>query len=171
MPIRTLTAILLTFCGTLSPLSTLKAEAPSLAKPSSPAQLRSVSGLMDAVNDYDLWVAEPETANAWYIRWTYDDGVVRYSAAYYDFEHAQDHLIWCLLHGVDPRNSLWNPDLDWPDSELVYLPKTPDWVFFRTCDSYSEAALDAAWFNSFGLLTKITSRSVLQASGSGLRLP
>jgi hypothetical protein len=125
------------------------------------AVVPQASSFQDTMFDYDLYVADPSTSTGFYIVWTYSGGVVRYSSPFTNYDNANDWLIWSLFHGVDPRNSISDPDLPWPDAKIMELPKEPNWVLYDSYGTQSQAVAEAEWFEDFGMLTKITARSVV----------
>lgn len=128
------------------------------------------SSVTDAMFDYDLYIADPESASGFFIEWTYEDGEVIHTGPHVSEDSAHDWLVWCLFHGVDPRDSISDPDLSWPNTAIVELPTEPDWILFGSYGTRAEAEVDAAWFEDFGMPTRIVSRSVLTLQADGLTL-
>ena len=120
-----------------------------------------LTDLMDNLFDYDLYVADLDTATGWYIEWTYAEGVVQYSFAYASEQDAFDVMLRHLFRGTDPRNSR-SLGLDYPSVQLIELPKEPDWILFHSYDTQAEAAVAAELLEMAGLLTEIELRDTLQ---------
>ena len=120
-----------------------------------------LTDLMDNLFDYDLYVADPDTATGWYIEWTYADGVVQYSFAYASEQDAFDVMVRHLFRGTDPRNSR-SLGLGYPSVQIIELSKEPDWILFHSYDTGAEAADAAELLEMAGLLTKIEPRDTLQ---------
>lgn len=127
----------------------------ALKKPSLTAEHLNVGYIGDYLYDYEVHVADPATATGWYVRYTYEDGVVLYSSAFATYDGAQDFLVWMLLGGYDPRGSLSDPDLAFPDTAIVSGAKEPTWVPDSIHDRRVDAQAAAAVRQSAGFLTRI----------------
>ncbi|MCA9066264.1 MAG: hypothetical protein KDA96_24525 [Planctomycetaceae bacterium] len=122
----------------------------------------SVADFESAMYDYDVYVADPATATGWYVRFRYDDGIVKYSSAFTSYDNAWDWLFFCQIHGVDPRSSLSDPNLAWPDIDIVEMPREPNWLWVSTHDTKADAQQWVDFYRSGGLMSKMVARSVIQ---------
>lgn len=113
--------------------------------------------------DYDLYVADPPKLQyVLEVRYTETSSQAgsdwfRFSAADSE-EDLQDAIFWVALHLI----AEWRVVPRWTE---------PEWMLFDTYDTLEEAEDDAAFFESFGLLTDIRARSILVPRNTSFRRP
>lgn len=118
----------------------------------------------DYFNDYRLYLADPDTTD-WYIVWLMDDGSVIEEGPFLTEQGAQDRLVWYFLGGYERSN----------DAVVVQLTMPPQWEYFATFDTASEAYDMRDFFAGLGLLTDVRavldySRLAQQSYRPGIRL-
>lgn len=130
------------------------------------AQFQSIGSvtsphIMDAANDYDLYIALPGTDTGWYILWTYPDGTTQLSYAFATEAKAKNHHDYLMWFGFDPRGGYMQPG-NVPIAEFIEGPRDPDWQYYGRYDTLSAAEDVADWLRDFGLLSDIRGVSVLR---------
>lgn len=120
------------------------------------ASFTSTSSYFDKLYDFDLYVANPESATGWYVLFTYDDGSTYTSYAFDTEEDAEDYLFYLNWYGLDPQGGWYDADNGY--STTVYQgARTPDWVFYQRYGTSASAADAADWFeDELGMLTRVS---------------
>ncbi|MCA9240808.1 MAG: hypothetical protein KDA37_11435 [Planctomycetales bacterium] len=109
---------------------------------------------LSKLDNYELYVADPNTSTGWFILWTSQDGKAILSHAFATRTDARKHLDRMAWNGVGPDYQPVDPNNPYR-AEVFEAPKTPDWQFYGSYGSREEAEADAAWFEDFGMLTDI----------------
>ncbi|TWT77430.1 hypothetical protein Pla123a_20910 [Posidoniimonas polymericola] len=122
----------------------------------------SLADAVDASYDFELYVAEPETATAWFMLWTWEDGYQRVSYRFDTKAAAEREWIRMLQHLTDPR--LGSMDAD----NLISVDffeglAEPRWEYIETYATLAEAEEGAQWWEErLGLITDIRMVSTLK---------
>lgn len=127
------------------------------------AQIDVVSGGIndpenrDAMYEYDLYIALPETAKGWLLEYVYEDG---YKKIHGPFKTERDARLRAERDEVY-LGHLHNGEL--PVEEYIYFGLAePNWEYFQTYPAIAEAEDAAAYFEDIGMLTDIRAVSTLR---------
>lgn len=115
--------------------------------------------MLDSANDYEVWVAEPDTATGWYVVLRYPDGYVDVRGAHATKQAAEDWVDWMNWHTTSLIRHGKSPIIGYQE-----MSKEPGWQYFGTFPTLAEAEDEAEWFEDFGMLIDIRRVSTLRLS-------
>lgn len=122
----------------------------------------SLADAVDASYDFELYIAEPETATAWYMLWTWEDGHQRVSYRFDTKAAAEREWIRMLQHLTDPRLGSMDPD-NMISVDFFEGLAEPRWEYIDTYATRAEAEEAAQWWEErLGLITDIRMVSTLK---------